>query len=210
MVELSWREHPGKHVPSGAITPPVGRPNPRALDCQIQRTPRRQIQRVVEVQSGPEEVIQPDVRVSFRRRRRQRRHGSDGLDVLLLVNDVLRFHPDATDVDIATHQRRRVPADVEHIADAVGADVEDCVAPHGARRVVRTAALRRRHRRQEGLAARQGAAPLLEDAVDEHVAVFWVDLPEPALAWLVLPTRHLLEALVQRQVVTYRVLKEER
>lgn len=43
--------------------------------------------------------------------------------------------------------------------------------------------------------------PALEDAIDEHVCVLRVNLPEASFAWLVFLPGHLLEALVERQVV---------
>lgn len=44
--------------------------------------------------------------------------------------------------------------------------------------------------------------PALEDPVDEHVSILWINLPEAPLPWLVFLSGDLLETLVEGQVVT--------
>lgn len=44
--------------------------------------------------------------------------------------------------------------------------------------------------------------PAFEDAVDEHVSILWIDLPEASLPRLILLSRDFLETLVEGQVVT--------
>lgn len=48
--------------------------------------------------------------------------------------------------------------------------------------------------------------PAFENAVDEHVSILWINLPEASLPWLVFLSGDLLETLVEGQVVTNRVL----
>jgi len=52
--------------------------------------------------------------------------------------------------------------------------------------------------------------PAFEDAVDEHVRVLRINLPEASFPRLVLLSRDLLETLVERQVVTDRVLGKKK
>lgn len=49
-------------------------------------------------------------------------------------------------------------------------------------------------------------SPTLEDAVDEHVSILGINLPEASLAWFILLSGHFHEALVERQVVADGVL----
>lgn len=44
--------------------------------------------------------------------------------------------------------------------------------------------------------------PAFEDAIDEHVSILWIDLPEASLPRLILLSRDFLETLVEGQVVT--------
>lgn len=48
--------------------------------------------------------------------------------------------------------------------------------------------------------------PALEDAIDKHVSILRINLPEASLSRLVLLSGDLLETLVEGQVVTNRVL----
>lgn len=45
-----------------------------------------------------------------------------------------------------------------------------------------------------------------EDAIDKHICILWIDLPEASLPWLVFLSGDLPETLVEGQVVTNRVL----
>lgn len=48
--------------------------------------------------------------------------------------------------------------------------------------------------------------PSFEDAIDKHVSILRINLPEASLSWLIFLSGDLLETLVEGQVVTNRVL----